>query len=103
MKRLSAEDRKQAILLAAAEAAVERGYKCITRDEVAYRAGVQGPLVLHYFESMEALKREVRKYAIKFSIYPVIAQAVVHGEMEGIDDDLRYAAMSYMARPRPYD
>jgi len=72
--RMKPESRKAIILTAALAAAEELGLYCLTRAEVARRAGCSTGLVSFYFEDLEG---EVVRAAIAREVLPVVAFAVV--------------------------
>lgn len=77
-KRKNPEARKDEILKAAVELAVEVGYNTMTRDAIAIHAGVSMGLVTHYFETMVQLKRAVIRAAITQEIPEIIAQGLAN-------------------------
>lgn len=64
-KRLSAAERREVILEAAAAAFAERGYRGASVDAIATRAGVTPPVIYEHFGSKRELYRELleRHYA----------------------------------------
>src|SRR5919197_5332219 len=64
-KRMTAEERREVIELAATEVFAERGYHGASIDEIARRSGVSPPVVYDHFESKQALHRRLleRHYA----------------------------------------
>ncbi|HET7573513.1 MAG TPA: TetR/AcrR family transcriptional regulator [Solirubrobacterales bacterium] len=64
-KRLSAAERRELILVAAAAAFAERGYRGASVDAIAARSGVTPPVIYEHFGSKRELYRELleRHYA----------------------------------------
>lgn len=74
--RMQPEDRRAAILKAATTLARKRGYGNLLRDEVARTAKVANGLVTYYFETIEALRKEVLREAIKHEDLVIVGQAI---------------------------
>lgn len=72
--------RKGAILSAAIELAKEDNYLKVTRDLVAAKAGVSMGLVSRYFGTMQQLKRDIMRAAVKHEIPEIIAQGLANGD-----------------------
>lgn len=73
---VSPEIRRTSILTAAVELASEVGYRKITREGVAERAGISMSLVTHHFHTMPQLRRDVVRHAVSHGCVPVVAQAL---------------------------
>jgi AcrR family transcriptional regulator len=73
------ERRKKQILKAAVAVAIREGFAAMTREQVAARANVSGPLVSQYFTSMAELRDAVVRYALEHSIQRILGQAIAHG------------------------
>lgn len=84
MKRLTAADRRESILAAGVELAeAEAGnYALITRNQIAAAAGVCGSLVQYHFGTVDKLRQEIIKYAIKHRRVRIVAQALVAGDAQ---------------------
>jgi AcrR family transcriptional regulator len=80
MSRENPRVRKKQILNAAVNLAIKVGYQQITRLEIAKSVGISVSLVTNYFRSMQKLKSEVMKEAIKEEIYEIIAQGLAVGD-----------------------
>ncbi len=78
--RKEPEERKREILEAAIELSKKIGYSHITRDGVAEQAGTSYALVSVYFGTIENLKIEVLKEAIKKEVLEIIAQGLARKE-----------------------
>ena len=76
MSRLKPEVRREQILQHAVEAAQAHGYRHITREDIARRAGVTVNLISHYFGTMPKLKRAVMREAIRRGDVTVLAQGL---------------------------
>jgi DNA-binding transcriptional regulator YbjK len=79
-RRAPAALRKEQLLDVAIDLAVEENYAKITRDSVAERAGVSMGLVTKYFGTMNQLKTEVMRAAVKRGIPSIIAQGLATGD-----------------------
>lgn len=79
-RRAPAALRKEQLLDVAIELAVEDNYAKITRDLVAEKAGVSMGLVTKYFGTMNQLKKEVMRAAVKRGIASIIAQGLANGD-----------------------
>lgn len=91
--RTTAKKRKRAIIMAALKLAETRNYAQLTRDAIAEEAGVSGPLIMHYFATMDDLRLAIIRAAIAWRVLPVIAQAIANQEPLDIDPGLRAAAL----------
>lgn len=78
--RVPAALRKEHILKVAVDMAIEDGYHRITRDGVAEKAGVSFSLVTKYFGTMNQLRKDVMRTAIKQSIPEIVAQGLANGD-----------------------
>lgn len=78
--RVPAALRKEHILAVAVDQAITTGYTKITRDGIAEAAGVSFGLVTKYFGTMNQLKRDVMRSAIKQGIVQIVAQGLANGD-----------------------
>lgn len=76
--RLTPEARKEMILQCALAAAELKGFTNFSSGDVASAADCGHPLVYHHFHSMDNLRREVMKLAIKQRNLTVIAQGLAN-------------------------
>ena len=76
--------RKDHILNAAIKVAKKKGYNKITRDDVAEAAGVSMSLITHYFETMNQLKRDIMRTAVKRGIPEIVAQGLVNKDRHAL-------------------
>ena len=90
------KSKKQAILLVAVEIANEHSYATITRDEIAWKAGVGMGTVTNHLGTMRQIKRAVVRYAIRTEVLAIIAQAVALKDplVHKIDPDLKRRALA---------
>lgn len=72
--------RKDYILAVAVTMAKDAGYHKLTRDAVAEAAGVSMGLVTRYFGTMNQLRRDVIRYAIRHEIPEIIAQGLANSD-----------------------
>lgn len=75
--KLEARERTAQILAAALKLSVKGGYTRITREAIATAAGVSPGLVTHHMGTMEQLRRDVMREAIRVECLGVIAQGLV--------------------------
>lgn len=75
--RLTPDDRKIQILLAAIRVAQRHGYDKMTREMVANEAIVSEGLVNRYYSNMTSLRNSVMSYAVQTGNAPVVAQGLV--------------------------
>ncbi|MCH9712703.1 MAG: TetR/AcrR family transcriptional regulator [Proteobacteria bacterium] len=76
--------RKDHILDCAIVVAMDKGYNKVTRDEVAEAAGVSMGLITHYFETMNQLKRDIMRAAVKRGIPEIVAQGLVNKDRHAL-------------------
>lgn len=79
-RRAPATLRKEQLLEVAIKLSVEDNYAKITRHLVAEKAGVSMGLVTKYFGTMNHLKKEVMRAAVKRGIASIIAQGLANGD-----------------------
>jgi AcrR family transcriptional regulator len=102
--RLPANDRRAQILDEALRCAEVYGYTNITRQMVADRLGLAPGLVSHYFGTMDDLRRDVMRHAIKRENLRVVAQGVIAGHPVAMraPRDLKSRALAALApKARP--
>ena len=78
--RTNPELRRDQILSAAVTLSIMDGYNNIRRDEIAEVAGVSEGLVTNYFNTMNQLRRDIIRAAIKKEIPEIIAQGLANGD-----------------------
>lgn len=83
-RRLSPQDRKKEILVAAVVIAEREGLQELRRDKVAKEANASDGLVSRYFNTMGQLKHAVVRYAVQNRILPVIAQGLAIKDSEAL-------------------
>ena len=74
--------RKQQLLNAAVELALQVGFSNMTRDSIAQFANVSTGLINFHFDSIKQLRKELIKLAIDKEILPIIIQAIGKGEIK---------------------
>jgi AcrR family transcriptional regulator len=94
--RLKPEVRKDAILDAAVQLALDTGLSNVRLIPVAERAGVTNGLVSHYFGTVKQLHRAVVRHAIHREILPIVAQALAAGDSDArkAPDDVKSRALA---------
>jgi len=75
--RANPEIRKTQILNSALQLSIDKGYKNVTRADVATRACISESLVSRYYSTMKQLQRAVIRTAVKQEILTIIAQGLV--------------------------
>ena len=76
--------RKEHILATALALSELNGYTKITRDDIAEAAGVSMGLITHYFETMNQLKRDVMRAAVKRGYVAIIAQGLANKDRHAL-------------------
>ena len=76
--------RKDHILNAAIDVAKKKGYNKITRDDIAEAAGVSMGLITHYFETMNQLKRDIMRTAVKRGVPEIVAQGLTNKDRHAL-------------------
>lgn len=79
-KRKGKAERREEILSAALKLARQGNYQSITRDAIADEAGVSFGLVTRYFGTMNNLRRDVMRAAIKLEKAEIVAQGLALGD-----------------------
>lgn len=74
--RLKRVDRKRQIIKIAINLSLELGYTNFTAMQVAERAQIRHGLIFHYFDSMDALRKQVMKTAIKDEVLNIVLQGL---------------------------
>lgn len=92
------DKRKQQILTAAVTEARQHGYRNVTREAIAQRAGCAAGLVSHYFGTMVDLKRAIMSEAIRTRELRIVAQGIAdgHPKAKRAPDDLKLEALKYL-------
>ena len=98
MKRMHPTDRKAEILAAALISARRHGYRSVSREAIAQKAGCSPALVSAYFGTMKRLRREIMSAAVARGDLPVLAQGLVAGDAKArsAPEELRLAALRSM-------
>lgn len=93
------ENRNRAVLDAAVALAAERGYRNMTRAEIAERAGVATGSVNNAYGTMEALRDAAMSAAVDRGIVAVVAQGIAdrHPAALAAPQDLKDSALQSLA------
>ena len=98
--RLKPDDRRELILAAAIIMSVHPGYnyRTWTREEVADIANVAPGLINHYFTTMDNLRDETMRFAIRLCRADVVAQGLSVRDEIAMDapDSLKKAAARWL-------
>ncbi|WP_286931120.1 TetR family transcriptional regulator [Marinobacter sp.] len=98
--KLSAPERRELILEAAIETALAVGWRSMTRDHIAERAGVACGLVGQYFDGgMTGLRDEVMRKAVLRGLAPIVAEGLAsrHAEALQASRAVKRKAAAYLA------
>lgn len=98
-ERLTPTVRRAEVLAAALRVAEVRGYRQMTRDEIATEAHCSPALVTAMLGTMTALRRHVLRAAVAGEVLPVIAQGLAARDAHAMraSDKLRRLAGEWMA------
>ncbi len=98
-KRKNPIIRKNILLCTAIKLSIKVGYRNLTRDALAKKARVSPALINHYFFTIDQLKEEILKQAIKLEIVEIIAQALGARDLHKIkiSEDLKQKTLSYLS------
>lgn len=93
---MSAKVKKHDLLLVAVEMAKKHGYTNITRDGIAYEAGVAMGTVTNQLGTMKQIKKAIVRHAIRNEVLPIIVQALCNGDERAkrIDNGLKERALA---------
>lgn len=76
--KLDARERMAQILKAALDVCSKKTtYNRVTRDQIAERAGIAPTLITYHFGTMDSLRRDIMREAVRAECLPVIAQGLV--------------------------
>jgi AcrR family transcriptional regulator len=97
-QRSAPADRTRELLAVALELAATRGWRSITRDDIAVAAGVSPALVSARLGTMDALRRSVMRHAVVQRCVPVVAQGLAVKDRQAMraDETLRAAAAQWV-------
>ncbi len=100
--RMKPEARKEDILTAALIVATKFHYQHVSRAEIAEQAGVTGTTVQYHFHTMQQLRVQIMRAAIKRECLPVIAQGILAGDSHArkAPQELKDRAWSSIAGPK---
>lgn len=98
-KRAAPELRRKHVLDVALELAKTKGYNVLTRDDIATGANISPALISHYFGTIENLRNDIIKLAVKCEVLEIIAQGLVRGDPIAVraPKELKYRAVSYLS------
>ncbi len=94
-RRFKPEVRKDSIIAAALALSTETHYREVTRDQIGTRCGITGTAVMYHFKTMQQLRREIMRAAVKQERLRVIAQGLTCGDAHAqrAPDDLQRRAL----------
>lgn len=73
------EARNRRVLMAAMSLASEQGFGAITRDAIARRAGMASGSVNRAYGTIEAVREEVMREAVRAELLDIVAQGIATG------------------------
>ena len=93
-KRKLATDRRDEVLTVALQLATDVGYKQVTRKLISNRIGITEQAIQHHIGTMEKLRRDIMRAAIRTECLPVIAQGMASRDPHAMkaDDALKAKA-----------
>jgi AcrR family transcriptional regulator len=93
------KNKREMILYAAVNLALQHGYCRITRDDIAEAAGVSSGLVNHYFETIDKIRKEIIKTAIDKNIVELVAQGLGMRDREVLKapPHVRQSALNFLS------
>ena len=96
---MSKTKKNPAILFGAIDLAEAHGYREVTREMIAAKAGVATGTVNLYFGTMHKLRKEIVRHALRTSNNKIIAQAIMAGDplVGGMDKVQRVAVLTAVA------
>lgn len=95
-KYMKGPDRRASILSAAVEAAKVHGFNNFRLVHVAERANCSTGLVMLHYKTMDQIRRDVMRAAIREKLLPIIAVGIVlkHPQCRRITEELRDEALA---------
>ena len=96
--RMNPLARKEQILQTALDISIEKGYRNVTRIEIARRMQCAKGLITHYYKGIENLRKIVLQSAIQREIIPILAQnlAVWGEETAQLTPELKQKVLKYL-------
>jgi len=82
-KKQSTKSKKD-ILEAALQLALEIGYDKLRRDNIVAKAGVSQGLITYHFGTVEKLRREVMREAIRRKLVPIVAHGIAMRDINAL-------------------
>ena len=96
--RMKPAVRKQQILDAAIQLALQKGYRNISRQEVAIASKSASGLIGRYFKTVAGLKRSIVEAAIEREILPILAEnlSIKGEETRSLSPELKEKVILYL-------
>lgn len=100
-KRLKPATRKDEIIVVALKLATEGHYQQVSRADIATAALCSGPTVQYHFSTMQQLRTEIMRAAVKREHLRVIAQGIVANDPIAMraPEELRLLALRSLSFP----
>lgn len=95
--RTEPAERKKQILDYAIYVSGKIGHLNITRSVIAKECGIAGSLIYKYFTSIDVLKKQVFRQAVKQEIIPILAHCISNKEFK-IPAKLKQKTIEYLAK-----
>lgn len=98
MTRQHPADQRDAILTAAKTLARKGYLYSMTSVSIASHAGITRSLIWHYFDTLEMLRAEVIRYAVREGVVSILAQALACNDplVHDITDEQKAVVAEYM-------
>lgn len=95
-RRFKPEIRKEAIIEVALTLAEQTHYRELTRDQIGQPIGITGPAIMYHFGTMQQLRRDIMRAAVKQERLRVIAQGLSCGDVHALkaSGELQYRAVA---------
>lgn len=98
--KLEARERIAQILKAALDVCSKStSYARVTREQIANRAGIPPTLITYHMGTMESLRRDIMREAVRVECLPVIAQGLAMRDRRALNapDELKQRALRSLA------
>lgn len=97
MSRMNPKERREQIMIAAIKVAEKKGYDRIERKDVANAANCAEGLINNYYGTMNQLKRDVMRRAVKDGNLIIIAQGLAVKDKHALKADTELKSKAIVA------
>jgi len=99
-QRMTPDDRKEQIIVAALKLAKKHGYASITREQIAEEAGISKALITRYFDFAELIDAVIARGIAERNV-KLVSEALAHGNKAarravGRDNHLKSGVMGHL-------